>query len=122
MPATDARPAVNRLDFITLLLGAAFIAAPWALGYHANERASASSIVAGLAIIGCAVVALAELPHLFEEVDVVLGVLAAAAPWLIGFAHVPHAAATHVALGLGVAALSLGELWWERSHSGRAGM
>ena len=24
-------------------------------------------------------------------------------------------------LGLGVAALSLGELWWERSHSGQAG-
>ena len=121
MPATNAQPVVNRLDFITLLLGAAFVAAPWVLGYHANERAAATSIVAGLAIVGCAVVALAELPHLFEEVDVVLGVLAAAAPWIVGFVQIPHAAIAHVVLGLGVAALSLGELWWERSHSGQAG-
>ena len=82
MPATHARPVVNMLDSIALLLGAAFIAAPWVLGYHGNERATASSIVAGVAIIGCALVALAELPQLFEEVDVVLGVLAAAVFWL----------------------------------------
>ncbi|HMN73977.1 MAG TPA: SPW repeat protein [Rhodoblastus sp.] len=116
MTSAGAQPA-NRLDFLTLLIGIAFLVAPWALGYGASERATTSSIVAGLAIVACAIVALAELRHLFEEVDVALGVLAAAAPWLAGFASIPHAAAVHVVLGLAVAALSLGELWWERSHS-----
>ncbi len=120
MASAGSTSASNRLDFITLLLGMAFLAAPWILGYGGNERATASSLVAGLAIVACAVVALAELPHLFEEVDAALGVIAAAAPWIVGFAQVPHAAAAHVVLGLGVALLSLGELWWER-HGGRAG-
>lgn len=120
MATVESNSAGNRLDFITLLLGLAFLAAPWVLGYGGNERATASSIVAGLAIVACAVVALAELPHLFEEVDALLGIAAATAPWIMGFAQVPHAAATHVALGLGVALLSLGELWWER-HGGHAG-
>lgn len=121
MATIGSQPASNRLDIITLLLGAALVAAPWVLGYGGQERASATSVVLGLAIAACAVVALAELPHLFEEVDVVLGVLAAVSPWLVGFAQVPHAAIAHVAIGLGVAALSLGELWWERRHSGPAG-
>ena len=120
MAAAQSNSASNRLDFITLLLGVAFLAAPWVLGYGGNERATASSIVAGLAIVACAVVALAELPHLFEEVDALLGIAAATAPWIMGFAQVSHAAAAHVALGLGVALLSLGELWWER-HGGHAG-
>ena len=120
MAAAQSNSASNRLDFITLLLGLAFLAAPWVLGYSGNERATASSLVAGFAIIACAVIALAELPHLFEEVDAILGIVAAAAPWIVGFAQVPHAAAAHVALGLGVAVLSFGELWWERRH-GHAG-
>ncbi|MFO1136762.1 MAG: SPW repeat protein [Rhodoblastus sp.] len=116
MAAAESNAASNRLDFITLVLGLAFLAAPWVLGYGGNERATASSLVAGLAIAACAVIALAELPHLFEEVDAILGVIAAASPWIVGFANVPHAAVAHVALGLGVAVLSLGELWWERHH------
>lgn len=116
MATIGSQPASNRFDIITLLLGAALVAAPWVLGYGGQERASATSVVLGLAIAACAVVALAELPHLFEEVDAILGVIAAASPWIVGFANVPHAAVAHVALGLGVAVLSLGELWWERHH------
>ncbi|MCB1542880.1 MAG: SPW repeat protein [Methylobacteriaceae bacterium] len=114
--AAVSRSASNRLDYFTLLMGIALVASPWLFGYSGKEPAVASSIVAGLAIIGCAVVALADLPHLFEEVDVVLGVLTAAAPWIIGFSTIPHATIAHVVLGLGVALLSLGELWWERTH------
>lgn len=117
------RPSVasNKYDFVTLALGVLFLAAPWAFGYARVEAAAAASIVAGLAIVACAVVALAELPHMFEEVDAALGVLAAAAPWYAGFAAQRQATLVHVALGLAVTFVSLAELWWERSRKPPAG-
>ena len=107
-------------DFITLILAVALIAAPWALGYSGDRTAIASSVVAGLAIGACAVVALTEFTRLFEEIDVALGALTVAAPWIVGFAHNRHAVIAHVVVGGLVVLVSLSELFLLRGRPPRA--
>jgi hypothetical protein len=108
-------------DGVTLGLAICLLGAPWALGYSGDKAAVASSIVAGLAIAACAVVALTEFTRLFEEVDAALGALTAAAPWVAGFAHDRNAVVAHVVAGGLVVLVSLGELFWLRSQPPRAG-
>lgn len=97
-------------DGVTFGLAVALIAAPWVLGYSSNEAATASSLVAGLAIAACAIIALTEYTRLFEEVDATLGLVTIAAPWAFGFSHIRVAVLTHVAIGGLISLISAGEL------------
>ena len=103
-------------DGVTLIVAIGLLAAPWALGYSGDRAAVGSSLVAGLAIGACAIIALTEFTRLFEEIDVALGVLAAAAPWIAGFAHDRHAMIAHVVGGGLVVIVSIGELLWLRNR------
>ena len=111
-----ARCATSKCDYVTMALGVLLIAAPWALGYGAHVAAAVSSVVAGAAIFICALVALTGLPRPFEEAGAACGVMAAAAPWFVGFLYVHQATTAHVAIGMSVALLSLAGIWWARSR------
>ncbi|MDE2361866.1 MAG: SPW repeat protein [Hyphomicrobiales bacterium] len=102
---------IDAWDGVNLALAAALVFAPWALGYSGDRAAVGSSVVAGLAIAACAIVAMTEFTRLFEEVDIALGALTAAAPWLIGFAHDRAAVHAHLAIGFLVMLLSAAELF-----------
>jgi hypothetical protein len=112
---------IDAWDGVTLVLAVGLLAAPWALGYSGDMAALACSLLAGLAIGACAIVALTEFTRLFEEIDVALGALTAAAPWLAGFAHDRRAVTVHLAAGGLIALVSLGELFWTRSQPPQAG-
>lgn len=109
--------ASTKCDCITLALGVVLMAAPWALGYAAYIPAMISSVVAGLAISLCSVLALVGLPRPFEEAGAACGVLAAAAPSFVGFRYVHDATTAHAVIGMAVAVVSLGGLLWARSRS-----
>lgn len=113
---TPSSQSGDSFDVVTLILGLLLIGAPWALGYTGDHRAAIASVVAGVAIATCAIVALSEFTQLFREVDIALGVLTAAAPWLAQFATNRPAMLAHVAAGGLVLIVSAGELWWTSHH------
>ena len=101
-------------DYLTLALAIALTGAPWALGYSGDHAATIASSAFGVAIAACAIIALTEYTKQFEEVDIALGALCVAAPWIVGFAHNRNATLAHVAIGALVAVVSAGEVWWLR--------
>ena len=107
---------IDAYDGATLIVAILLMAAPWILGYSGDRAALASSLVAGLAIAACAIVAMTEFTRLFEEVDIALGALTAAAPWLVGFAHDRAALHAHLAVGFLVMLISVGELFLLRGR------
>lgn len=109
--------ASYRCDFVALTLGLALVAAPWALGYKDHHTAMFSSVAAGLAIWGCSLMSLRGMARPFEEAGAICGVLAAAAPWFVGFREVHEAVTAHAAIGMAVALVSLGGALWSRSRT-----
>lgn len=97
-------------DSIVLICALGLIAAPWIFGYAADHNAAISSCVAGLAIAACGISGLFEYKRLFREVDVALGLLTAAAPWLLRFTGDHKALTVHLIAGGLVGIISAGEL------------
>ena len=70
--STDVR---SRFDGVIVILAILLIAEPWLLGYSGDHDATATSLVAGLAIFACVFYTLSEYTHAFREIDLALGVL-----------------------------------------------
>lgn len=105
------------LDAIILILAFGLIASPWIFGYSGDKDATASSLVAGIAIAACVMSTVSEYTRIYREVDVALGVVTAAAPWLLRFSGDHKAALVHLAAGAAVALISGGELLlWRGGH------
>jgi len=113
------RPQGRPYDIACLILGAIVCVAPWAFGYHDDMTAAAVSWIAGSFIVVAAAIALTSYTRLFREVNVVLGVLTAFAPWLLRFEHnVPAAVALGVLGGI-VAFVAAAELlFWPETDAG----
>lgn len=97
-------------DIISLILGLVILVAPWAFDYAEDTTAAAISWIAGVLIIVAAAIALSRYTRLFREVNVVLGVLTALAPWLLRFEANATAAVALAILGFLVAFVSAAEL------------
>ena len=110
MPNHSDVDKASRYDGVVLILALLLIAAPWFLGYSDDDRAMASSLVAGVAIFACVTSTLSEFTRAFREVDVGLGLLTAAAPLLLGFGADHRAAIAHLVIGGLVTLISAGEL------------
>ena len=80
MPNHSDVDKASRYDGVVLILALLLIAAPWFLGYSDDDRATASSLVAGVAIFACVTSTLSEFTRAFRDVDVLLGLLTSAAP------------------------------------------
>jgi len=105
--STDAR---SRFDGVILILAILLIAAPWLLGYSGDHDATATSIVAGLAICACVISTLSAYRHAFREIDLALGLLTAAAPIFLHFGSDQRAVIAHLLVGGAVALISASEL------------
>ena len=68
-------------------------------------------MIVGAAIAVIAIAAVARFHQAEEWVNLLLGLWAIAAPWLLGFAAVTGAAAVHVIVGVVVAAIAAYRLW-----------
>lgn len=104
-------------DVISLILGGIIFIAPWAFGYSGDTTAMAVSWVAGVLIVVCAAIALSQYTRLFREINIALGILTAAAPWIARFNTDDAATSAHVILGILVAVVSAGELLIWRGRS-----
>ncbi len=98
-------------DWIMLICGALLFVSPWALGYSGDPPAAHAAWVGGVVIVIMAILALIQFAEWEDWVALVAGVLVIAAPWLLGFATLGHAAWVFVALGLIVALASVSEIW-----------
>jgi hypothetical protein len=105
--STDAR---SRFDGVILVLAILLIAAPWLLGYSGDRDATATSLVAGLAICACVISTVSDYTRAFREIDMALGVLTAAAPLFFRFGGDRRAIVAHLLVGGAVTLISAGEL------------
>jgi len=106
-------------DAVNAALGAWLIATPWVLGFSDNGAATLGMIVLGIALIAVAAGAMI-LPQAWEEwTEVVLGVLAGVAPWVLGFASMEIARSWVVLTGVAVIALACWTLATDPDYKGR---
>lgn len=101
-------------DVICLVLGLIVFVAPWAFDYAEDTTAAAISWIAGVFIIVAAAIALSRYTRLFREVNVVLGIMTAMAPWILRFESNVTAAVALGILGFLVAFVSAAELLFWR--------
>lgn len=103
-------------DWVTLVAGIWFAAAPWALGYGDSDNLVLyNAIVVGIALVLFSAGALTK-PETWEEVvDFLIGIWAMASPWVLGFNGLRDLTVNAVVVGLIVAILAA---WTalERSH------
>jgi uncharacterized membrane protein HdeD (DUF308 family) len=98
-----------------LLLGLVLLVTPWLAGYAAAPTAAWSAWITGVAIAVVAAVGLrmTSAARGAAWVNLVLGLWALIAPWLLGFAPVTSAMWSHVLLGALTAIAAAAELWME---------
>lgn len=104
-------------DWVTLIAGIWFAAAPWALGHGDSGNAVLYNAMAvGLALVLFSAGALAR-PKAWEEVvDFLIAIWAIASPWVLGYNTIRDLTLNAVVVGLIVAVLAA---WtaMERSHA-----
>lgn len=96
-----------------LVLGLVLLLTPWAVGFAAEPVPAWTAWITGGLIAIVAVIALAAQAYAAAWGNLVLGLWAVAAPWILGFAAVAGAMWSHVALGALVALAAVAELWIE---------
>jgi hypothetical protein len=95
-------------DVANLILGAILFFSPWMFGFEAG-RASENANIAGIAIVVLAIAALAAFAVWEEWLNLIVGLWALVAPWVLGFQGT--AIKVHVIIGAAVAILAALELW-----------
>ena len=99
-------------DWINLVCAVLHFISPWALGFSDSMHAARTAWIGAVIIAVMAVVALVQFQEWEEWVSAAIGLCIVAAPWVVGFAMVPYAAATFVVFGLVIFVASLSELWF----------
>ncbi len=113
---TKRRTEKTTIDLVNFVLGACLAFAPWVLGFTGQTAAAWNAWVVGAAVAFVAVDALANLTEWEEWANMVLGIWAVLAPWLLDFAEVPQARYAHLFIGLIVAVLAAADLWMARNR------
>src|SRR5260370_37328734 len=98
------------IDVVNAVLGVCLALAPWALGFTGEVAAAWNAWIVGAAIALIAVGALVAFTQRAEWANLILGVCAVLAPWLLGFAGVAVATYPHGLIGLVGAVLPAAEL------------
>ncbi|MEE7448979.1 hypothetical protein MRF4_14900 [Methylobacterium radiotolerans] len=96
---------------LNILLGVVLALAPWYLDLGYETAASRNAFLSGGAITFVAVLALGKTYEWEEYLNLALGLWAAMAPWILGFADAKAPMWVHSAIGLAVAVLAAYELW-----------
>lgn len=103
-------PEAIRRGLITLA-GLVLFLSPWLFGFAGEPAAAWSAWLLGAIIAGAGVVSIVQ-PQTWERwVNLALGLVALAAPWLLGFAAVGSALTIHMIAGVVTALLAAFDLW-----------
>lgn len=106
---TEKRPVI---DIVNVIAGIALVLSPWYLGFAAESHAAWNAWIAGAVIALIAVGALVAF-HAYEEwANLVVGLWTLISPWALGFSALAAAMWAHVIVGVIVAALAAGSLWF----------
>ena len=108
---TSWRGGKNVQDIVNLACGVLLFASPWTLGFATDVLAARTAWVGGFVIAVMAIAALVQFAEWEEWVTLVVGVLVAISPWILGFAGEQAALWACVIFGLVVAAASVSEIW-----------
>lgn len=96
-----------------IVLGLVLALMPWLAGFTAETAAAWTAWVTGAVIAVVAIAGFFGYAFAASWVNLVAGVWAFVAPWLIGFAALATAMWSHVVIGLLVAVAAAIELWRE---------
>ncbi len=102
----------SALDIANIVAGLGLLISPWLLGYGAETWAAWNGWIVGAAIALVAGAALYAFHEAEEWINVVLGIWAIVAPWILGFSAVTTAMWAHVIAGIVVAVLAAGGIWF----------
>ncbi|MBP2294348.1 SPW repeat protein [Azospirillum rugosum] len=100
------------VDMVNLLLGAALFLGPWLYGFMDQTTAAWNAWITGAVMIVLAAAAIFSFAEWEEWVNLVVGLWAVVAPWVLGFAGHTSAMWSHVVVGLAVAVLSAAVGWY----------
>lgn len=96
-----------------LAFGLVLALTPWLVGFAAETGAAWTAWITGAVMALVAIAGFAGYAFAASWVNLVAGLWAIAAPWLIGFAAIVGAMWSHVVLGVLVAIAAAIELWQE---------
>ena len=103
-------------DIVNIVAGLGLLISPWLLGFTADTYAAWNGWIVGAAIALVAVTALCAFCEAEEWVNLVLGIWAVVAPWVLGFSAVTAAMWAHVIAGIVVAVLAAGSIWFSHNR------
>lgn len=112
-------------NWVDLALGVALFISPWVLGYVTTgaadaaaptgfTRAAWNAWLTGVVVAGLVVITLIRFDEWVDWVTGLVGAWVIAAPWILGFADIPAAMASHVVLGVLIVAFAAWDLWGTR--------
>jgi SPW repeat-containing protein len=103
-------------DIVNVVAGLGLFLSPWLFGFSAEAYAAWNAWIVGAAIAVIAAAALYAFYEAEEWVNLVLGIWALIAPWVLGFSAVAAAMWVHVIAGIVVAALAAGNIWFSHNR------
>ncbi|AIC26468.1 MULTISPECIES: SPW repeat protein [Rhizobium] len=103
-------------DIVNIVAGLGLLISPWLFGFAAETSAAWNAWIVGAAITVLAVAALYAFYEAEEWANLVLGLWALVAPWILGFSAVTAAMWAHVIAGIVVAVLAAGSIWFSHNH------
>lgn len=98
-------------DAVSVVLAILLVVSPWVLSFANAPTAARNAWIAGVLVVLVAAAALVSSETWPEWINAVLGIWILIAPWVLGFAALREALATHVALGVLIAAFSAWGIW-----------
>jgi hypothetical protein len=109
----------NPANAVNILAGLGLTLSPWFLEFATITTAAWNAWLVGGTIALVALWALMSFHQAEEAVNLVLGMWAVIAPWVLGFSELEAPMRAHVVLGLIVAIVAATTLWWDnqRPHS-----
>lgn len=111
---TTRKTEENAIDIGNAIVGVCLALTPWVLGFTHETAAAWNAWIVGAAIAVIAIGAVVSFYQWEEWANLLLGIWAIIAPWIVGFSAVAAATYAHVIAGIIVAVLAATELWLTR--------
>lgn len=117
---TTRRNEETAVDIVNVIVGIGLALTPWLLAFSDEAHAATNAWLVGAAIALIAIGALVSFKEWEEWLNLLLGLWAIVAPWVVGFASNSSARYAHLIAGIIVAVLAATKLWMVRTHPSTA--
>jgi SPW repeat len=117
---TNRRTEETAPDIVNVIVGFGLALTPWVVSFTHETHAATNAVLVGGAIALIAIGALVSFKEWEEWLNLILGVWAIFAPWLLSFSTNRSATYAHVIAGIVVAVVAAAKLWLVRAHASTA--